>query len=155
MDDGGGEAGFSLLEFLVTLMILGIVIAAVGSTIARRDNKPSAFEAGQAMQSMILRARSDAILGSKDTRFAIDTNTRRYAYPADATPIALPDGVEISMTAGGEFISDDESTYFLMFRPDGSSSGAEIVLSEGSGSAVRIDVNWLTGVPRIVQEHVL
>ena len=104
----------------------------------------------KAMQSMLLRARSDAIVNGADTIFVIDTNAKYYAYPKGSKPIRLPQGQEIRMVTGGEFATEEGQTY-LIYRADGSSSGAEIVLSDGRTSDARIEVNWLTGVPLLTR----
>ena len=150
--EGDGRAGFTLIELLVAFTIAALVMGTVGAAMVRRDPRPSPLQVGQAMQSMMLRARSDAIVKGTDTMFAIDTRARRYAYPVGADPVALPEGQEIRMIAGGEFVSEDGATYFLLFRADGSSSGAEILLTDGRSADARIDVNWLTGVSRLIGE---
>ena len=99
---------------------------------------------------MLLRARSDAIVNGADTIFVIDTNAKYYAYPKGSKPIRLPQGQEIRMVTGGEFATEEGQTY-LIYRADGSSSGAEIVLSDGRTSDARIEVNWLTGVPLLTR----
>ncbi|MDN2566021.1 GspH/FimT family protein [Aquibium sp. A9E412] len=147
--DDTRDAGFTLVEFLVAMAIVAMVAASVGSTLARRDGRASPMEVGQAMQSMLMRARSDAIRRGADTVFVLDAGRRSYTYPADAEPVVLPDGMSIRMKAGGEFVSGDGSTYSLVFRADGSASGAEIVLGDGGTRGARIDVHWLTGVPRL------
>ncbi len=143
------EAGFTLVEFLVALVILATVLGTVGSTLARRENRITPLKSAESMQSMLFQARSDAILKGRNTLFAIDARNRQYVYPAGTTPRRLPDDHEIRMVAGSEFISPDGQTYYLVFRPDGSSSGAEILLRNGAGAEARIFVNWLTGLPRL------
>jgi general secretion pathway protein H len=143
---GGAKAGFALLEFLIVLAIVGMVAATVGATMARRDTTPSPLESATKMQSMLLRARSDAIVGGTDTFFVIDAERRQYAYPRGTAPLQLPEDQEIRMVAGGESGADDGAVEIL-FRADGSSSGAEILLTNGRSAEARIEVNWLTGVP--------
>lgn len=143
------EAGFTLIEFLVAMVMIAMVLGSVGSTMARRDNRATTLQSAQAMQSLLFQARSDAILKGENVLVAIDATNRRYTYPRGATPVTLPEGQVIRMIAGAEFVSDDGSTYFLVFRPDGSSSGAEILLSDARSGQARIDVNWLTGVPQL------
>ena len=144
-----GEAGFTLVEMLVALMIFALSVALAGSFITRRGPQPP-YQTAKAMQSMLLRARSDAIVNGADTIFVIDTNAKYYAYPKGSKPIRLPQGHEIRMVTGGEFATEEGQTY-LIYRADGSSSGAEIVLSDGRTSDARIEVNWLTGVPLLTR----
>ncbi len=144
------QSGFTLIEFLVTLVILATVLGTVGSTLARRENRVTPLMSAEAMQSALFQARSDAILRGRNTVFTIDAGNKRYIYPQGGKPVQLPDDQEMRMVAGSEFTDPDGRTYYLVFRPDGSSSGAEITLANAAGSsAARIDVNWLTGLPRL------
>lgn len=147
--DHVAEAGFTLIEFLVTLVILATVLGTVGATLPRRENRITPLMSAESLQSVLFRARSDAILKGRNTLFALDAGNRRYIYPAGSQPVKLPDDQEIRMIAGSEFVSSDGKTYYLVFRPDGSSSGAEILLRNGAGVAARVEVNWLTGLPRV------
>lgn len=147
--DREGEAGFTLVEFLVTFAILAVVLGSVGTTLARRENRITPLMSAETLQSMLFRARSDAILKGRNTLFSLNAGAKQYVYPAGAQPIQLPDDQEIRMIAGSEFVSPDGSTYYLVFRPDGSSSGAEILLRNGAGTEARVEVNWLTGLPRM------
>ncbi len=149
-DDRAAEAGFTILEVLVTLTIFLMVIATVGTTIARRDTTPTPLETAKKMQSMLFRARSDAILKGVDTAFVINLKAKRFAYPKGSTPIELPRGEEIRMLTGGELVSESGEVH-LLFRADGSSSGAEILLTDGRSADARINVNWLTGVPLLLE----
>jgi general secretion pathway protein H len=148
--DHAAEAGFTMLEVLVALTIFLMVIATVGTTIARRDMTPTPLQTAKTMQSMLFRARSDAILRGADTAFVIDMKAKRFAYPKGSAPIALPEGGDIRMLTGGELISESGEV-LLLFRADGSSSGAEILLSDGRSAEARINVNWLTGVPLLLE----
>lgn len=143
------EAGFTLIEFLVAMVMIAMILGSVGSTMARRDNRTTTLQSAQAMQSLLFQARSDAILKGENALVAIDAANGRYTYPSNAAPVKLPEGQVIRMIAGAEFVSDDGTTYFLVFRPDGSSSGAEIVLEDARSGRARLEVNWLTGVPRL------
>ena len=144
------EAGFTLLEVLVTLSILLMLIATVGTAIARRNSVPTPFDTARQMQSLLFRARSEAILKGIDTAFLIDIKAKRFSYPRGSPPVALPQGAEIRMLTGGELVSED-GEILLLFRADGSSSGAEILLTDSRFPAVRIDVNWLTGIPMLLK----
>jgi len=144
------EAGFTILEVLVVLTIFLTVIASVGTTMARRDTTPAPLQSAKIMQSMLFRARSDAILKGIDTAFVIDIKAKRFAYPQGSTPIELPDHTQIRMLTGGELVSESGEV-LLLFRADGSSSGAEILLTDGRFAPARVNVNWLTGVPLLLE----
>jgi len=143
------QSGFTLIEFLVTMVILATVLGTVGSTLARRENRITPLMGAESLQSLLFQARSDAILKGRNVLFTLDAGNKRYVYPQGARPVQLPETLEIRMIAGSEFVTDEGRTYHLVFRPDGSSSGAEIQISDAAGNQARIEVNWLTGLPRL------
>jgi prepilin-type N-terminal cleavage/methylation domain-containing protein len=142
----GRSSGFTLLEVMVAMLIFAMAIGVTGATIARRDLTPKPAQVAKQMQALLFRARSEAILKGRDTVFSIHTGARQYSYPVDATPVALPQTHDINVGAGAELTAEGGEV-LLVFRADGSSSGAEITLSDGVSADARISVNWLTGVP--------
>jgi general secretion pathway protein H len=146
--DPARRAGFTLLEMLVALVILGFVLAAGTAAIARRDMTPTPRQVAERMQAAFLRARGDAIRTGGDAAVLVDVPGRGFAYPADAAPSPLPDGMEIRLRAAAELFAGGGRAH-VVFRADGSSSGADVLLTGGRPGAARIEVDWLTGVPRL------
>ncbi len=142
------EEGFSLIEMIAATMILALAVGVGASALGRRNTVPAPLETARTLQSLLLQARSDAILRGADTAFQIHIGNRFFAYPRDGKRILLPAGMDIRMLAGGEF-TDRDGESLVLFRADGSSSGADILLTDGKRADARIDVNWLTGIARI------
>jgi general secretion pathway protein H len=146
----GREAGFTLLEMIVALIVVSIALALGGATLARRDMTPTPVQAARAMQGLMLQARSDAVRAGGDRAVLVDVGARAYAYPADGRPVALPLGTEMRLQAAAA--GGDDGRALVIFRADGSSSGADIRLSDGRHADARLAVNWLTGLPRLAAE---
>ena len=82
-----GEAGFTLVEMLVALMIFALSVALAGSFITRRGPQPP-YQTAKAMQSMLLRARSDA--GKR-----LDSLSPRDRVPLELTELDIDEIEEI------------------------------------------------------------
>ncbi|SFH20223.1 Type II transport protein GspH [Palleronia marisminoris] len=146
-NDGSGEAGFTLVEMLVTLTILAVIAGLAAGALGRRDPTPAPRLVAEQLQAIILEARSDALRTGRDTSVAIDLQARTFAYPPGATPLRLPPGMSFKGSLARP--ATGGSTAALVFRADGSSSGAELELSS-EGSSARLEVSWLTGLPRVI-----
>jgi general secretion pathway protein H len=138
-------AGFTLLELLVVLGIVGVVL---GTMIIARPNASGARvnAVARTVLATLRLARAQAIERNSEIVVSIDPQTRRVSSPQGEWQ--LPDGVHVVLTyaesekkgaAGG-----------LRFYPDGQSSGGDISLGLG-GRHARLTVSWLTGEARI--EH--
>ncbi len=138
-------AGFTLLELLVVLAIVGVVL---GTMIIARPNASGARvnAVARTLVATLRLARAQAVQRNTEIVVSIDPQTRTVTSPQGKWQ--LPDGVHVILTyaetekragAGG-----------LRFYPDGQSSGGELKLALGGRSA-RLTVSWLTGEARV--EH--
>ena len=146
--DGGSDAGFTLLEMLLALTILGLVLAAGAAAVARRDLTPTPAQVARQIQAALLQARSEAIRTGADAAVVIDLAARSFAHPPGAAPVALPDGMVIRARTAAELVTRDGRA-LIVFRADGGASGAEIALSAPGAPGARIEVGWLTGLTRL------
>ena len=134
-------AGFTLIEMLVVLVILGLTVALI---VSRGPARSTGFDlratAGDIAQQLRL-ARSEAIATDRITRFTLDPAERRYETNGNVGPL-LPPELALSMTTvtGGT----PRPLAAITFAPDGSSSGGRVVLVAGANT-VAVVVDWLTG----------
>ena len=132
-----GKAGFTLIEMLVVLVILGL---ALGIVLLRGPLRSATLDvrtaAAQVAQGMRL-ARARAIQTDRLVAVAVDANTHLFQV-GGSPPQALPNTVAITVDGGaGE-------TERIVFEPDGSASGGRVDLASGGGR-MRVAVDWLTG----------
>ena len=124
-------AGFTLIEMLVVLVVLGLTL---GLVVQRGPTRSATLETrgatGQLLQSL-RQARSRAIALNRDVAFKLEVAQHRYQVEGEP-PHALPVTMEISGPPA------------INFRPEGGSTGARIDLSNGQRH-MRISVDWLTG----------
>jgi general secretion pathway protein H len=137
------SAGFTLVELLVVMGILGLILVSVLSV---RPNTAATRVAvtARAVAATLQLARSQAMVSNTETVVRIDTRNRQFGLAKSMH--ALPRGMTVAMTvAETERIEDSGG---MRFYPDGQSSGGEIVLTL-DGRVSRIAVNWLTGEPQL------
>jgi general secretion pathway protein H len=137
------SAGFTLVELLVVMGIVGLILAVVLSAKPKTAAARVAV-AARAVAATLQLARTQAMATNTETVVRIDTQSRQFGLLGSMH--ALPRGMTVAMTvAETERI---EGSGGMRFYPDGQSSGGEIVLML-DGRASRIAVNWLTGEPQL------
>lgn len=116
------DAGFTLLELLVTLLLLAVLAATIMPRFG--SQRPRTLEQrAEEVARELGRTRLEAI-GSG----------RVLTVPATALAASLPEGTTLVAT----------DTQELVFFPNGTSNGAAWQL-ETEDSAVALTVDWLTG----------
>jgi general secretion pathway protein H len=146
MGPRGKERGFTLLELLVVLAIIGFVVALVPGFVLRSQPGLDVDVAARAIADGLRRTRSEAVLRNRPQTFALDVDARVFRA-ADGTPVRIDDGIALTFrTARSQLLGDRIGQ--IRFFPDGSSTGGLIGLAQGGvQAAVRSD--WLTGLVSI------
>jgi general secretion pathway protein H len=136
------SAGFTLIELIVVLAILGLSLALV---IGYKSPVSSGLDlrgSAAAVASGLRLARSEAILNDRAVIFDLDLAGHRFR--SGTGPIRqLPPSLAIELlTISGE--QRNGHTGDIRFNPDGSSTGGRISLADG-GRKITVGVDWLTG----------
>lgn len=133
-----GEAGFTLIEVLAVLAILGLV---AGLVAARGPQRSAALDlraaAAQVAGAMRL-ARTQAIAGNTPVAVQLDPAAHALRVGA-AAPRRLPPGLAVSVISVAE-----PGRPSITFAPDGSSTGGRVELAAGA-RRMQVGVDWLTG----------
>lgn len=137
-----GPGGFTLMEMLVVIAIIGLVM--VLFTVGRAPVSPAihARSAAEAISAALRRARSEAVMRNTSTQFTFDLGRRSYGW-SGAPAEALPVDVSIALLASADEVPG-QSLGRIQFNPDGSSSGGRIAVS-GNGRTWWVGVDWLSG----------
>jgi len=137
----GRDGGFTLIEILVVLAIMGAVIGIVvmrGPVTSRGLQTRAA--AGLLVQTL-REARAQAIERSRTVNVAIDPVHRNFAADGGAIHTMAP-GVEVTVLPPA--LKGPGDVRVISFAPDGSASGGAVVLGNAA-RRVQIDIEWLTG----------
>jgi general secretion pathway protein H len=132
--------GFTLIEILVVLAILGLVL---GIMIGRGPMRSTGLQlraAAGAMAQNLRAARAAAIASNRQVAVAIDPARHVFSVDGRAPVLLAPDlSLDVSDALRGP-----GTVRIIRFAPDGSDSGGHVVLGTG-GRQVQISVQWLTG----------
>jgi general secretion pathway protein H len=138
------ERGFTLLELLVVLAIIGAVLAFVPGFMVRSQPGLDVDVAARAIADALRQARSYAVLQNRDQLFALDVEERLFRIGEQRAPVQMDRDLEITFqTARSEVMS--ETIGQIRFFPDGSATGGRIGLTL-DGRHVEVVVDWLTGL---------
>ena len=129
-----GSAGFTLLETIVVVVVLGLMLAILAGFAPHRSSRLDLANAADAAAGTFRLARLRAIAEARPVvaQLAGPMNGRVLTVDGVARPLPAP--VALAM-AGPPAIR---------FSPDGSTSGGALRLEAG-GRAMLVAVDWLTG----------
>jgi general secretion pathway protein H len=136
------EAGFTLIEMIVALAILGFTLALIvgykppwSSTLGLRATAAE-------LASQLRLARSEAVLRNRSIAFEIDMAAHEFRIGDRAARQLSPALTIVLLTIAGE--QRDASKGGIRFNPDGSSTGGRISLADGPRK-MAVGVDWLSG----------
>ncbi len=138
-----GSHGFSLLELILVLVILGLAYALVPPMYADTLSGSEMRRAAWQLAAGLRKARNHAVSGRVEGLLTLDVEERSFTISGDTHSYPLPRGLDIRLDGTLEEMLDDRRGG-IRFYPDGSSTGGRVTLSHGEhGYAVHVD--WLTG----------
>ena len=139
-------SGFTIVELLIAITIVGIVMAASVPASVRFYESMQYRQAIRGVMTTLLSARYEAVNSGKtqDVSRNPDTNIIRL----NGRTTQLPAAFSIVVHAARELNREGEGVF--RFYPEGGSSGGDVEIARPSGSGVKITVDWLVG--RVTQE---
>jgi general secretion pathway protein H len=140
------EHGFTLLEMLSVIILIGIAAAAVSISVAHGLASARINAAAGELAASLRTTRTQAIVKGQQSVFEVDTRGELYRG-ADKRDVKLPKGLELSVTSAASDQTRGEIAR-IRFFPDGSSTGGRITLRSGQREW-HVNVSWLTGAVTI------
>ncbi|MEA2779009.1 MAG: ral secretion pathway protein [Rhodospirillaceae bacterium] len=136
------QAGFTLIEMIVALVVLGLVLGLLVTRGPVRSRTLEIRATATELAGALRNTRAAAIRFNRPVTFGLDV--ARHSYRVDSTnPVALPLHMALSITAvSGETLEGRLGG--ITFEPDGSASGGRIEVRDGA-RRIQVGVDWLTG----------
>ena len=134
--------GFSLLELMAVMVIIGLMLALVATSISRSVSSAEVRTTARNVMAAMRYTRGQAIIKREEKTLDFDLEEMTYQAP-DRDLVELPEGVEMKLlTARAEL--ESESKGRIRFYPDGSSTGGRVTIIAGEREW-EVEVAWLTG----------
>jgi general secretion pathway protein H len=135
------DAGFTLIEILIVIAIVGV---ALGLVIGRGPLRSRGLEtraAAGAIAQTLRAARAQAIAMDQDVAVAIDPARHVFAMDHGPTSTLSPD-MDVAVLPPA--LRGPGSTRLIRFSADGSATGGQILIGSGK-RRLGVSVEWLTG----------
>ncbi len=140
--------GFTLLEIIVVMLIIGLASGLAGIMISRGGGNREMKIFTKEVSSVLRYARNRAVAEKKIYCFVINKEEHTYwvfsedtDYRNVKTVLTKPIPEEIQMSLN----DDNEDSPHVEFLPRGSSSGGKIEIMNEKGKVVSLRINRITG----------
>lgn len=138
---GRPAAGFTLLELLAAVAIIGVLLAVAIPASARFYESIQYRQAVRDVVTTFASARYQAVNSGRVQDVLIDPFAKAMKLNGDITQ--LPDDLTMEVYAAGELNRDQVGV--IRFYPEGGSTGGGVDMERSDGSGVRVSVDWLLG----------
>ena len=150
-DPARSQRGFTLIEILVVLAVVGLIMAFVLPMISGSRSRAGLRAAANEIAAALRSTRSLATTHGRAETFVLDTAHAAFRAGSTASPQRLPGGIALAIvTIAQERETDTVGS--IRFFADGSSTGGGVRLSSGTNES-DVLVDWLTG--RVMIEDVV
>ena len=146
----GRQAGFTLLEMIVVVAVLGLALTLIAGYRAPWSGSLGVRGAASELASAMRLARSEAIARNGPVSFAIDVAGHRYRVGQDREH-SLPPSLKVELLT---LAIEQRTTSIgeIRFNPDGSSTGGRVTIGDGARK-LAVGVDWLSGRVSIADER--
>lgn len=135
------SSGFTLIEVLVVLAILGVILVLI---LLRGPQRSPGFvlrSEAALVRGALAGARGEAIANDRDVAVGLAVDPAALAV-GGRRRLMLPPGVALAMLTGDG--KPEPGTAIFRFHPDGSADGGGVLVANEAGS-LAVRVAWLTG----------
>ncbi|NWA84389.1 prepilin-type N-terminal cleavage/methylation domain-containing protein [Pseudomonas sp. D2002] len=131
------QRGFTLLEMLVVILLIGVAAGLLGLGVRQGLQVAKERRAVGQLVDALRTTRAGAVINGAAARTEFDLNKMTFQAPGRAQQ-SWPPELHVTLHTA------EQSGSAIEFYPDGSSTGGNLLLANGA-RRWRIDVGWLTG----------
>lgn len=136
------EGGFTLIEMLAVVAVLGLAVAIIAGRGPVRSPGLDARGAADQVARALRLARSQAIATNSDVAFTLDAARRGFRV-GNGPWQALPPTVTLGITAPND-PAPDPTVGRIVFAHDGGATGGQVRVGTGTAT-LTVRVDWLSG----------
>lgn len=133
------NTGFTLLELLVVLAVIGAVLSVMPVLLVGRFDEENVASVSDRLMADLRWTRHEAVASNQPASLMIDGDQDGYVLRPSGQHRRLPEGFRIALTSMA-----DHGGGGISFFPDGTSTGGMLHVEFGS-DRYAIDVSWPTG----------
>ena len=138
----GGSCGFTLLEMVIVLTLIGILFGLSAFAIGRGVPSVRLNATAREISATIRFTRTLALTKGESQTMTIEFETRKFGIKGrDSKSIPSDISIRVIDPVAGEV---SKGVYRIVFRPSGGYEGAQIVLRAG-GKEVRVNTDPILG----------
>ena len=137
----GNATGFSMLELLVAITIVGLVLAVAVPASGRLYRTMQYRDAVRDVVTLFASARYEAVSSGRAQDVRINPRTRELSLNKEIR--RLPEGLNLVVRAAREL--NDQQSGVIRFYPEGGTSGGGVDVEIPGSYGVRVNVDWLVG----------
>lgn len=139
-----GMRGFTLLELLVVLLLVGLLTALVPPLFSGAVPGARLKAAARDLAATMHAARSQAIARNDIVAVHLDSGTPPAYRLGEQRMTVMPAQISMQVAQAGSAFGNGGAEQVVRFFPDGSASDVQITLT-GADRGYRLAINWLTG----------
>jgi general secretion pathway protein H len=140
--------GFSLIELLVVLILIGFSISLITPSLSRFSKTVELKGAAKKISGILRYCRCEAVNKGQVYQVRFDANLREVRVQPMESTYSLPEGIQIKEVRVASIQSTSDLP-MIEFYPNGGSNGGAILLDGQSPGGYKINVHFLTGVVEV------
>lgn len=137
------DKGFTLLELLVSLLVMALAMSVVAPRFTAALTTAGLKSETRRVAAMLRLSRSMAITQGHQVAFKLDQHAYTFGSDDRTYTEQWPAGIHVQLAESTSGLTG-EIPRAIRFFPDGGSTGGQVVLSADT-LAYAVDVDWLTG----------